>query len=60
VQGAPDPSDYYREIYARGLAGEKPGIPVALEELELRAIEAMEPRAAAYVGAGAGTEDTMR
>jgi lactate 2-monooxygenase len=60
VQGAPDPSDYYREIYARGLAGEKPGIPVGLEELELHAIEAMEPRAAAYVAAGAGTEDTMR
>jgi lactate 2-monooxygenase len=60
VQGAADPSDYYREIYARGLAGERPGLPVALEELERRATEAMEPRAAAYVAAGAGTEDTMR
>jgi isopentenyl diphosphate isomerase/L-lactate dehydrogenase-like FMN-dependent dehydrogenase len=60
VQGAADPSDYYREIYARGLAGEKPGLPVALEELERRATETMEPRAAAYVGAGAGAEDTMR
>ena len=60
MQGAPDPSDYYREIYARGVAGEKPRIPVGLEELELHAIEAMEPRAAAYVAAGAGTEDTMR
>ena len=60
VQGATDPSDYYREIYARGLAGEKPALPVALDELERRATEAMEPRAAAYVAAGAGTEDTMR
>jgi isopentenyl diphosphate isomerase/L-lactate dehydrogenase-like FMN-dependent dehydrogenase len=60
VQGATDPSDYYREIYARGLAGEKPALPVVLEELERRATEAMEPRAAAYVAAGAGTEDTMR
>jgi isopentenyl diphosphate isomerase/L-lactate dehydrogenase-like FMN-dependent dehydrogenase len=60
VQAAPHPGDYYREIYARGLAGEKPTLPVALEELERRAIDAMEPRAAAYVGAGAGTEDTMR
>ncbi|HEY7150867.1 MAG TPA: lactate 2-monooxygenase [Solirubrobacterales bacterium] len=60
MQGAADPSDYYREIYARGLAGEKPGLPVALEELERRATETMEPRAAAYVGAGAGAEDTMR
>jgi isopentenyl diphosphate isomerase/L-lactate dehydrogenase-like FMN-dependent dehydrogenase len=60
VQGAADPSNYYREIYARGLAGEKPGLPVSPAELERRATEAMEPRAAAYVAAGAGTEDTMR
>ncbi|MGH2964865.1 MAG: lactate 2-monooxygenase [Solirubrobacterales bacterium] len=60
MQGAADPSDYYREIYARGLAGEKPGLPVSPAELERRATEAMEPRAAAYVAAGAGTEDTMR
>ena len=60
MQGAADPSNYYREIYARGLAGEKPGLPVSPAELERRATEAMEPRAAAYVAAGAGTEDTMR
>jgi lactate 2-monooxygenase len=53
-------ADYYREIYLRGMAGETPSIPVATAELEQSAIAAMEPRAAAYVSAGAGAEDTMR
>jgi lactate 2-monooxygenase len=53
--------DYYREIYARGLlANEQPTLPVAWAELERRAAEALEPRAAAYVYGAAGTEDTMR
>ncbi|MGN6254542.1 MAG: alpha-hydroxy-acid oxidizing protein [Solirubrobacterales bacterium] len=56
----PDPADYYREIYARGLGGEAPAIPVAVAELERAAVEAMDPRAANYVGAGAGSEATMR
>ncbi|HEX2393243.1 MAG TPA: alpha-hydroxy-acid oxidizing protein [Solirubrobacterales bacterium] len=56
----PDPADYYREIYARGLAGEVPAVPVAVAELERRAVEAMEPKAANYVGAGAGAEETIR
>ncbi len=55
-----DFADYYREIYLRGLGGETPSIPVSIAELERRAIEAMEPRAANYVGAGAGSEETMR
>jgi lactate 2-monooxygenase len=54
-----DFADYYREIYMRGLGGETPAIPVAVAELERRAIEAMDPRAASYVGAGAGSEDTI-
>jgi lactate 2-monooxygenase len=53
-------ADYYREIYARGLGGEQPAIPVEVAELEQQAIEAMDPKAAAYVCAGAGSEDTMR
>jgi lactate 2-monooxygenase len=53
-------ADYYREIYARGLAGEQPAIPVPVAELEERAIAAMDPRIANYVGAGAGSETTMR
>jgi lactate 2-monooxygenase len=56
----PDLADYYREIYLRGLGGETPAIPVAVAELEQRAIEAMEPRAAGYVGAGAGSEETIQ
>jgi lactate 2-monooxygenase len=56
----PDPADYYREIYMRGLMGETPAIPVSVAELERAAVEAMEPRAANYVGAGAGSEDTIR
>jgi len=52
--------DYYREIYARGLAGETPSLPVAWAELERAAESAMEPRAAGYVYAGAGSGDTMR
>jgi lactate 2-monooxygenase len=53
-------ADYYREIYARGLGGEVPSLPVDLAELERRAREAMEEKAANYVFAGAGSEDTMR
>jgi len=54
-----DFADYYREIYLRGLGGETPKIPVAIEELERAAREAMEERAANYVFAGAGAEHTM-
>ncbi len=54
-----DFADYYREIYLHGLGGATPSIPVAVADLERAAIEAMEPRTAAYVGAGAGTEATI-
>jgi lactate 2-monooxygenase len=54
-----DFADYYREIYARGLGGETPSIPVPVAELERLAAEAMDERAANYVFAGAGTEGTM-
>jgi len=53
-------ADHYREIYMRGLAGETPAVPVSIAELERSAVAAMEPRAANYVGAGAGSEDTIR
>jgi lactate 2-monooxygenase len=53
--------DYYREIYARGmLAGELPKMPISWTELERAAEEALDPRAAAYVYGGAGSEDTIR
>ncbi|HEU4944880.1 MAG TPA: lactate 2-monooxygenase [Solirubrobacterales bacterium] len=54
-----DFADYYREIYARGLGGETPSVPVAVAELERQAAEAMDERAANYVFAGAGSEDTI-
>jgi lactate 2-monooxygenase len=54
-----DFADYYREIYARGLGGESPSIPVPIEELERRAAEAMDERTAIYVFAGAGGDGTM-
>jgi lactate 2-monooxygenase len=56
----PDFADYYREIYARGLGGETPSVPVATAELERQAEAAMDVKAANYVFAGAGSEETMR
>jgi isopentenyl diphosphate isomerase/L-lactate dehydrogenase-like FMN-dependent dehydrogenase len=57
----PPYGDYYREIYAKGmLAGERPALPVAWAELEERARESLDERAAAYVFGGAGSEDTMQ
>ena len=41
----PDPADYYREIYARGLGGETPAIPVPVADLEAKAMAAMDPKA---------------
>ncbi len=56
----PDFGDYFREIYAHGLLGEQPAIPVSFADLEEEAAQAMDERTAAYVFAGAGSEDTMR
>jgi L-lactate dehydrogenase (cytochrome) len=55
-----NPADFYVEIYGRGMGGETPAIPVPVEDLERLARETMPERAANYVFAGAGTEDTMR
>jgi lactate 2-monooxygenase len=55
-----DFADYYREIYARGLGGEQPSIPVSIAELERRAQGAMKESVANYVFAAAGAEETMR
>jgi L-lactate dehydrogenase (cytochrome) len=54
-----NPADFYVEIYGRGMGGETPAVPVPVEDLERLARETMEERAANYVFAGAGTEDTM-
>jgi lactate 2-monooxygenase len=52
--------DYYRQIYAMGIAGEQPTLPVVWEELEKRAFEALDEKARGYVFGSAGTEDTAR
>jgi lactate 2-monooxygenase len=52
-------ADYYRAIYLRGLAGEKPVVPVPPAELEAAARAHLEERVVGYVWAGAGSEDTI-
>jgi len=52
--------DHYRGIYARGLGGERPDPPIAWDELERLAEQRMDPAAADYVFADAGSGDTTR
>ncbi len=47
-------------IYARGLEGEKPAIPVSADELEEAAKGVLKPEAYCYIAGGAGGEATMR
>jgi isopentenyl diphosphate isomerase/L-lactate dehydrogenase-like FMN-dependent dehydrogenase len=60
VADQPPFADYQNEIYLAGLTGVVPDLPVAWDELERRAYEAMDEGAHGYVAGGAGTEDTMR
>jgi isopentenyl diphosphate isomerase/L-lactate dehydrogenase-like FMN-dependent dehydrogenase len=48
------------QVYALGLSGGKPSVPLPLELLEQKAKEILAPRAYDYVAGGAGGEDTMR
>src|SRR6202158_3031484 len=48
------------QIYALGLSGGKPSVPVPVHLLEQKAKEILAPRAYDYVAGGAGGEDTMR
>lgn len=48
------------QLYAQGLAGGKPSVPVPLDLLEAKAKEILSSRAYDYVAGGAGGEDTMR
>jgi lactate 2-monooxygenase len=61
-QPQPMPAGPERELqlYAQGLAGGKPSVPVPLDLLEAKAKEILSPRAYDYVAGGAGGEDTMR
>src|SRR5882724_6120418 len=53
-------ADFQYEIYARGLAGERPALPIATGDLEQRAREVLSDEAFGYVAGGAGSEATMR
>jgi isopentenyl diphosphate isomerase/L-lactate dehydrogenase-like FMN-dependent dehydrogenase len=48
------------EIYLGGLAGKRPGQPLAPEDLEQQARAKLPPEAYVYVAGGAGAEDTVR
>jgi lactate 2-monooxygenase len=52
--------NYQYEIYARGLAGETPTLPVSTLEREVLAREKLSPEAYGYVAGGAGAERTMQ
>ncbi|MCB0874979.1 MAG: alpha-hydroxy-acid oxidizing protein [Solirubrobacterales bacterium] len=52
--------DHYRSIYLAGAGGERPTLPVDWRELEARAVEALDERAAGYVAGSAGTGGTDR
>ena len=53
-------ASYQGEIFLRGLAGERPGQPLAWAELAQAAQRVADPQGWDYVAAGAGTADTMR
>src|SRR5438132_2081512 len=59
-QGMPTGPERELQIYALGLAGGKPPVPVPLHLLEAKAKEILTPRAYDYVAGGAGGDDTMR
>ena len=48
-----------RDLYVRGVAGERPAVPTAPDALEKRAEQVMSREAWAYAGGGAGTGATM-
>ena len=63
--GAPDPesvplANFQFEIYAQGLTGQVPQIPVSISELAERAREVLGAEPYGYVAGGAGAERTMQ
>ncbi|HEV2248985.1 MAG TPA: lactate 2-monooxygenase [Candidatus Limnocylindria bacterium] len=58
--GAPPGPRRQAEIYLRGVAGEKPAVPVDPARLEEAARRRMSREAHAYVAGGAGAEATVR
>jgi isopentenyl diphosphate isomerase/L-lactate dehydrogenase-like FMN-dependent dehydrogenase len=59
IEAAVPFGNFQYEIYARGLAGEMPALPVSTVELQERAREVMSAEAYGYVAGGAGAERTM-
>src|SRR5271155_2127042 len=53
-------ANFQYEIYAAGLAGETPELPLLAAALEERARERLSPEAFGYVAGGAGAELTVR
>ncbi|KOG13829.1 MULTISPECIES: alpha-hydroxy-acid oxidizing protein [Streptomyces] len=56
----PQFGDYQNEIYFDGLSGVLPALPMALDELEAKALAALPPSVRSYVAGGAGDEHTQR
>jgi lactate 2-monooxygenase len=52
-------ANFQYEIYAQGLGGQTPPLPVSAGDLEARARERLSPEAFGYVAGGAGSELTM-
>ncbi len=52
--------DFQNEIYAGGLRGLRPALPMAFADLEARAESALPPSIWSYVAGGAGDEHTQR
>jgi len=59
-QAMPTGPERELQLYAQGLVGGKPSVPVPLHFLEAKAKEILAPRGYDYVAGGAGGEDTMR
>ena len=59
-QAMPTGPERELQIYALGLSGGKPSVPVPLDALEEKAKDILPPRAYDYVAGGAGGEETMR
>ena len=51
---------YQNEIYENGVRGEKPSLPIRIEDLERLARDTISAEAYDYIAGGAGSESTMR
>src|SRR5260370_40682418 len=59
-QAMPTGPERELQIYALGLSGGKPSVPVPLDALEEKAKDILPPRAYDYVAGGAGGGKTIR